>query len=111
MSGLQLNNLYPGVKVIMVEWPVTMLTAYDASSPSSSENFSILASPMFEVYQSYHQAAFKNAMASGISNLFYFAPSERVGSFPRGCIGHPSVQSDKAIADELLPFLKGVMGW
>ncbi|RYD32679.1 MAG: hypothetical protein EOP86_15160 [Verrucomicrobiaceae bacterium] len=66
---------------------------------------------MYEVYQSYHRAAFAKATAAGVSNLVYFTPSSGVGNYPRGCAAHPSVQGDQAIAADLEPFLKGVMGW
>ncbi|KAK9816240.1 hypothetical protein WJX74_002444 [Apatococcus lobatus] len=88
-----------------------MLTAYQPTSSSTSNSVSILASPMYQVYQGYHQAAFAKAKAAGLSNFFCFAPTASVGNYPRGCIGHPSVQGDQAIAAELEPFVKGVMGW
>lgn len=88
-----------------------MLTAYQPTSSSSSQNVGILPSPMYQVYQSYHTAAFANAKAANVSNLYYFRPSANVGNYPRGCVGHPSVQGDQAIAAELLPFVKQVMAW
>lgn len=88
-----------------------MLTAYQPSSSSSCQGVGILPSPMYQVYQNYHTAAFATAKAANISNLYYFRPTASVGNFPRGCVGHPSVQGDAAIAAEIGPFVKQVMGW
>ena len=108
---MQLNSVYPEVKIVMVQWPLEMLTAYEPGSASTTQGTSIIPPENYPVYQSFHQAAYSRAQAAGLDNVVYFEPPDTVGAFARGCAGHPSLQGHQALAEALTPFVAGIMGW
>ena len=107
----QVNAVYPGVKIVMMQYPEAMLGAFQPGSGSVTQGIDVLFTSNYPVYEAYHQAAYNRAIAAGISNVYYFEPSARVGLFSRGCTGHPSLAGHQAISAELIPYLKGMMAW
>lgn len=108
---MQMNAVYPGVKIVMMQYPEAMLGAFQPGSGSDTQGLDVLSPSNFPIYETYHQAAYNRAIAAGISNVYYFEPSASVGMFARGCIGHPSTAGHQAISAELIPYLKGLMAW
>ncbi|KAK9832146.1 hypothetical protein WJX74_000668 [Apatococcus lobatus] len=106
-----MNAVYPGVKIVMMQYPEAMLSAFQPGSGSVTQGIDVLLPSNYPVYETYHQAAYNRAIAAGISNVYYFEPSARVGLFSRGCTGHPGLAGHQAISDELIPYLKGMMAW
>ncbi|KAK9849525.1 hypothetical protein WJX84_003061 [Apatococcus fuscideae] len=106
-----LTTDYPGVKIIMVQYPATLTNAYQPGLLYGNQVANLVPPDNWPVYDIYHQAAFTAAQAAGLTNVVYFELPDVVGEFPRGCAGHPSVQGDAAIAAQLAPFVSQVMGW
>lgn len=57
------------------------------------------------------QTVVAEANAKGDKSVCRFDMSPQTGSLGMGSDGHPSVQQQRKMADELIPFLQNVMGW
>jgi lysophospholipase L1-like esterase len=60
---------------------------------------------------------FKGYLEATVSAMKTSSPNEKVFAFTyanvygKGCSGHPTVEEQEQMADELMPFLKEIMGW
>lgn len=108
---LQLQTLNPGAQIVILQLPASFVTAYDPSSPDPNQQNNLLTAGQYQQYQSYLQAAFASIQAAGVSDVTYFKLPESVGLFPRGCIGHPNPQGNRAAADALTSYIRQLMGW
>ncbi len=108
---LQLQTLNPSANIVILQLPASFVTAYDLSSPDPLNQVSLLTPDQYQRYQSYLQAAFASLQSAGLSSVTYFKLPESVGQYPRGCIGHPNPQANRAAADALTAYVKQLMGW
>ena len=106
---MQLTKLYPGVKIIMLQYPASALQAI-----AGHESELWLDTPaQYAQYNSYMLQTHAAAQAAGLNEVVYHKLDEGTGSEARqhGCVGHPSIAGHKAMAVELIHLLKQVMGW
>ena len=106
-----MKELQPQAKIVMLQLPASMVSAYQPSSPDPLQSYSILDPVQYQIYERYMQAAFACIQSLGIPNVSYFTLPETVGAYPRGCLGHPNAQGHQAAATALLPYLRQLMGW
>ena len=108
---LQLQELRPRAKIVMVQLAYSMVSAQEPQSSDPLQSFVILDPVEYSIYVKYMQAAFAHIQASDISNIYYYAFPESVGNFTRGCIGHPSIYGNHAAANAIAPFIRKLQGW
>lgn len=108
---MQLQALNPSATIVMLQLSSSFVTAYDPTSSDPLQTSSLLDPNQYQRYQAYMQAAYATMQSLGVPKLSYFVLPESVGDFPRGCIGHPNPQGNRAAADALTPFIRQLIGW
>lgn len=108
---MQLQTLNPGAQILILQLPLSYVSAYNPTSSDPQQTNNLLTPAQYQRYSTYLQAAFTSLQTTGVNNVNFFKLPESVGDLPRGCIGHPSPQGNRATADALTPFIRQLMGW